>query len=621
MFTSSFALEYTYQQFKFEESLPRFRGNKAGARNYLGQIESGFAETYRLLLAHRDELLSSTGPLAPFESVRIRLVFRDTQDYANLLFWTTAPDILKSGAAYDVALETLAGSAPVFSNGSSYDEVVEEEKKSLWQRDVPIAFAHSSGTGIFFPSGREFGPIIPMPMFEQMKRRIAEASEADLAWQQGLIRSLFEMAFTPGTATGRASAPGRPVDGPDWEARAVQRILICAEAIGEDLDRIAVRYGNTVEWLSFMRFAGADGRVYPIQMDPWSLNGAAGNALFLANLAAATGEKRYATLARQGLASAHAALRLVLGSKLRELAGVSGYAGSFGLVYALAASGVQLGDEELIQQACSLALEYTTEQLEQEQNPDFLTGVAGTIAILTYLWRLTADSRLLDRARALGRACARTAVGEFARNGWQVPFFKRPLLGMAHGSAGIAAAHIRLFQATGEEDFLRSALAGMQHERDHFQPEDRNWPNLQEEPGRISYMTGWCAGAPGIGLSRLICRAALPDDPGIAQEIEDAIATTRNNLGGRSHHLCCGESGRLSFLAAASRELNRPELRSEALTAALTMIDNVDRQNYWYLQEFCEKVTVTGILGGVPGIGLTLLALARPSASNVLSLN
>jgi lantibiotic modifying enzyme len=433
-----------------------------------------------------------------------------------------------------------------------------------------------------------------------MQRRISEASEADLEWQSSLIRSMFEMSFPPRWP---ASSPE------DLELKVSQRILAYATAIGEDLERIAMRHGDTVDWLTLMRFAGGGRRVHPVQWDPWSLNAAAGNALFLINLAKATGEEKFAALGHKALASALATLRTILDGPFRNLVNTSGFVGSFGLVYALAASG---HDAEAVQ----VALQYSEEELEQFSNPDYLTGAAGPLTILTHLYRTRHDARILVRAQALARAIAKCAV-DGGRAGWKVPFFARPLLGMAHGSAGIASALLLLFAETGDPQLLNAAQAGFAHERDHFQTAEQDWPNLQEPEGRISYMTGWCAGAPGIGLSRLVARTILPDDPEIVQEIEAALQATRRHLGGQQHHLCCGEAGRIVFLAQAAEALNRPELRSEALAAASRMLDAVEHQNYWCLQEFCEKLTVPGLLSGVPGIGMMLLSLVYPQSSKV----
>ncbi len=601
--TDSLSVDYRYEHFVFDTSVPRLAGERVPVARFLDRVTKGFEQGYNAVMEHRDELLSPNGPCEEFRHVECRLLFRDTQDYASLLFWVTAPDLLTSGAANDVALESLAGQVPVFFNGSSWPEVIDEEKRSLWQRDIPIAYGSPVSTGILFPSGRSFGPIIPISVFEQMRQRLAEAGPTDCQWQQSIIHALFQLAdCDPGS-----HCAARVTDDP---------ALAAARQIADDLVRTAVRHDDGITWLSFARGQGS-ARVYPIQCEPWSLNGSAGNALFLANMASALGDQRYETSAREGLACAARILDQVFDGPLGGRIGTSAWLGSFGLVYALAASGVQLNDDSLIAQAVDLALRHTPERLREDRNPDFLTGAAGSIAVLGWLHGRTREPRLLQRARVLAETVRSSAV-DGGREGWQVPGFDRPLLGMAHGSAGIIMALLRLYREgggnPGDQWMLDSATAGLAHERAHFRADDRQWPNLQERDGRVSFMTGWCAGAAGIGLARLPLREQLPDDVAIPQEIAAAVEATRGHLGGYQHHMCCGESGRIAFLRAAGHA-------TEAREAALRMAEQSKTLGYWRLQEFSESVPIPGLLSGVAGVGLTLISSIHPSPSEVLTLS
>lgn len=606
--TDSFGIEFEWREIEFKTSVPRFRNGEAAVD--VPAIEAGFRDAWGILVEGRDELLAESGPLEAFRRLRSRFLFRDTQDYEDILFWTTAADLLASGAACDVAFESLAGSVPVFFTGASFPELIDEEKRCLWGRDIPIALADPNDTGMRLPEGRYFGPVIPLPMFEQMTARIRNASDRELEFQCGLIRSMFEMSFEAAQ-----SERARRRDGETDRSR----ILDCATAIGESLERTALRCGGHTGWLGFVRFAGAGARVQPVHTEPWSLNGDAGNGLFLINLARATGERRFEETGRDALASATRAVQEMVGGGLLNLVSVSGYVGFFGLVYALAAAGVQLDDHRLVRQAADLALAYPIETAAAETNPDFLTGAAGPVAILSWLHSLTGDARVLDSARLFARSIARAGVDGGA-GGWQVPYFKRPLLGMAHGSAGISAALLRLYRQTGDAEYRDAALTGLAHERANFQHADGQWPNFQEEPGRIAYMTGWCAGAAGIGLARLEAFRCGLDNPEIRFDIEAAIAATRRNLGGIQHHACCGEAGRITFMAAAARDFERPELHAEAVSAGVGMIDHFEAQGYWYLQEFCERLAIPGLLAGVPGVGMALLSLVHPAVSGVLAL-
>jgi lantibiotic modifying enzyme len=123
-------------------------------------------------------------------------------------------------------------------------------------------------------------------------------------------------------------------------------------------------------------------------------------------------------------------------------------------------------------------------------------------------------------------------------------------------------------------------------------------------------MTGWCGGAPGIGLSRLAIKETC--DLAIEDEINTAVDTTVRRLGSGPHNLCCGEAGRITFLAEAGRSLGRPELTATAANSALRMIDEYAGCGFWKLQHYCERSIVPGLLDGISGLGLALLDVACP---------
>ncbi|TIX49816.1 lanthionine synthetase LanC family protein [Alteraurantiacibacter aquimixticola] len=86
--------------------------------------------------------------------------------------------------------------------------------------------------------------------------------------------------------------------------------------------------------------------------------------------------------------------------------------------------------------------------------------------------------------------------------------------GFSHGTAGIADALVRLYQATQDEVFLETAEAGFRHEQHWFDPVAKNWPDLRESLADSAtlrardYSVYWCHGAPGILLARLNAHAA-----------------------------------------------------------------------------------------------------------------
>ena len=127
-------------------------------------------------------------------------------------------------------------------------------------------------------------------------------------------------------------------------------------------------------------------------------------------------------------------------------------------------------------------------------------------------------------------------------------------------------------------------------------------------------MTGWCSGAPGIGLARLGGLRQL-DTPDARRDIENAIATTLACPVQTSDHLCCGNVGRVDLLIEASRRLGRPELFAEAQRRVAWLVERAERVGHYALNATPSGTAFRpGLFQGTAGIGYQLLRLASPDA-------
>lgn len=651
-------MKYTRRSrdYEFNQNLPRWQSKKISVNDYIPDVVQGFTAAYRILWQHREELLQPQGLLATFRNVTTRTVIRDSNEYAGTLSWSLIPDHLTSGANYDIALELLYTEQPAFNHLSCLD-LLNEEKRCCWQQSIPVYYSSPESHHIYsMPEVNspeiDWGVVVTKTSFEQMQQRFQSASAEDLIWQSELLRVSLEMAVYPRSK--RVQAQQEHDSQPTWSDRwlltngwsslstiptrhlqpidsatkvkpipidhqpLLNRLQTQAIAIGEAIVHLAMNHAQGNSWLYLSKVTQSTPQIAPVHPFPWHSSGAAGTSIFLANLAQQTGNEHYEQVARGALKFTAAMLEQCIDAGLWDTIPISGYNGLGLWVYALTENGRCFQDEALLDSALDWALKLTPERLRQEQNPDVLAGAAGALLVLLHLYKLRPDRRLIDRCNALGESILQC---QHEDQGWRVPNFERSLLGMAHGVAGIAYALLRLYRITGSESLRQSAVAGLAYERSHFCPQAQDWSNLQQT-NQQQFMQGWCAGASGIGLARLGSLGILQDDSALYEEIEWAIAATQRHLGKNQHHLCCGEAGRILFLATAAQRLDRPELFAVALSAALELLDFSERRGYWRLQEFSERNIIPGILDGVAGIGLMLLSLiSPPSTSQVLILD
>ncbi len=384
-------------------------------------------------------------------------------------------------------------------------------------------------------------------------------------------------------------------------------LLATAAGIGERLVRDAVWYRAQCNWVAL-----EPGSARPVHraLEPQLGAGTAGIALFLGQLAAASGDgaARRSALGALAQALAHA----------DRLPAHGLYAGRMGVAYAAARCGLLLGEERLLQRAARLA---RARRMPDEPGFGIVAGSAGTIAGLLALARLLGDERLVARAQRLGDALAERA--RRGREGWSWPSpgerRMHGLCGIAHGASGVAWALLELHAAGGQQRHRDVALRALDYERHWFDPTQGNWPDLRgierrERRGsfRPPFCTTWSHGAPGIALARLRAWRILRDER-CRGEAATALAGTAANADlklrtpGADFTLGHGLAGSAEVLLLGA------ELHADGVALAQRAGEIAASRHAASLDGWPCGVTgaglMPGLLGGHAGIGLFYLRL------------
>ena len=584
--------------------LPRLEGIVVGPENYLDSLTSGFALAYNTMILYREQLLDDDGPLSQFRGVRTRCLLRTTSEYTFLLSWSTSPDHLTSGAAHDLSFELLATYGAATEN--SFD-LIDVEKRQLWQRDIPVFFGLADGNRIFDAAGKPLDNELPSTSFQQMKSALATASIGALDWQRQIMSSSIRMAcdsvveITKGNESTRTEDP----------------ILAEAIRLGECLCKLAIRGNRGATWLT-LESEPHDLRALSMDYARDGLySGSAGIGLFLANLSNSSPRTEFASLAREALAFAVARDAWTHQNWPGYRERVSAFSSTYSTVYALAECGRILDDKRLVQQAVE-CVEWQN-PTPTVDNPDFINGAAGALCVLLHLHALTGLAPLLNRSRHLANA-----IGCSVRQdgGWKIETHRRPLLGLGHGQVGIAMAMARWATVSGDEQWDTVVAESLAYEARNFDPVYGNWPNFQSNELEPQFLIGWCGGAPGHGLARLNLLKWMEKQKETNTQLEAAISIAKKNAGPGPENLCCGKPGTLWFLSEAGRQQNRPELSELACHQALAFISDRHERGGWYLRPIPERDTLPTLMGGIAGIGLSLLQVRSPGkVSQVVTLS
>jgi lantibiotic modifying enzyme len=266
--------------------------------------------------------------------------------------------------------------------------------------------------------------------------------------------------------------------------------------------------------------------------------------------------------------------------------------------------------------------------LAQPYEHDLLSGSAGGVLALLALQRLLDDDTLLGVAAELSDRLV--AAAEPDGDGCSWPSIMQPdapnLLGLSHGTAGIALALLELWQATGEARYRATAERAFAFERGWFNAAAGNWPDFRqvtwrdERPGGpFPFPAFWCHGAPGIALTRL--RAwQLTGDATLRDEAIQALDTTEQAVraalhdGTVNYSLCHGLCGNAEILMLG-RQILGAEFEHFAGAAGEVAGSGVElfapEDRAWPLGT--HGGWTPGLMLGLAGIGRFYLRLAAPT--------
>ncbi len=563
----------------------------------LDALSDGFAAMYRNLVERRGALKESD-ELRALGAARARFVLRGTMQYGTMLQKSLVPHCLESFAAYRAHFEQL----PVLVDATDphWARLREAEIAALERRDIPYFAVDTSGVTVTACDGATVDASGLRRAYPDMLERFDRLGTPDLARQIALIGASVAATQTRrGTVDGdRTLVPiPEPGDRSDELTQAALDIADRIVASAHGLDR-----GNA-QWIGLHYYKAADCYA-PQRLGHGLYEGNAGIALFLA---AAAGLGRRDDLRD----AAHAALAPVRAfdphgpdAAAGRITGIGAGAGLGSLVYALTRCADLLGDDSLLDDATRIAGAIDDAAIAADTHADILYGTAGAIVSLLTLHQRTGAPDLIDRAVAAGRRLTQQ---------W-TEVSRAP--GMSHGAAGFALALARLSHATGNAAFGRTAGEAIAFERSLFDTAAGNWPDLrfppEPETGRPPCSMMWCHGAPGIGVARL-AMLDLHADPQFLEEVDAAIAATLGNGVGPIDHLCCGNFGRLDFLAEAGRVLDRPMLQAQASAIALARLARWrDTGSFALDVNDAPDALKPGLFSGLAGIGYSLLRLAVP---------
>jgi type 2 lantibiotic biosynthesis protein LanM len=582
---------------------PTVNGGHVDLLDYTEAIEAGFSRTYRLLLQHRAELLSSDGPLARFAGDELRIILRSTQTYAALLRESFHPDFLRDALERDRLFDRLW--IPI-ERQPYLRAVISAERRDLWNGDIPVFSTRTDSCDLWTSNHDRLADFFHESAMAAVVRRLSQFGADDLDRQMWFIRA--SLATLQTRVAGDGASIARSGDPISFAGRA--SLLSAAQAIGDKLGALAVRSEDEAIWIGLTLGPRRRWRVSPVSVDLY--DGLPGIVLFLAYLGCVTRDDTYKALARAGLT----AMRRQAEGYRAVLKTIGGFSGWGGVVYALSSLATLWNDSALRDEATEI-VDVIAPLIQHDNHLDLMSGAAGSLASIISLYHAAPSARTLATAAKCGDHLIARAQAMSTGIAWPTPREPRALTGFSHGAAGIGWALLNLADLTGEQKYREAAEAAIRYERSLFSPENGNWPDLRAPEAAVGdaqsestpFMTAWCHGAPGIGLARLLSLGRL-DDPDLHSEITIALQTTLRDGPAQDHSLCHGELGNVDFLLQASEVLDDADLHRQTYQRAGAVVMDIERHG-WRCG-LPAGVESPGLMTGLAGIGYQLLRLAEP---------
>ncbi|HSL59019.1 MAG TPA: type 2 lanthipeptide synthetase LanM [Acidimicrobiales bacterium] len=545
----------------------------------LGALLRGYDEEY-------GRWTTDTLPVDALAGVPARVLFRPTAVYANVLADLMDPTVLADPRALEVVADRLGPlpeglAAALGPDGTAAVEA--SERAALRRLDIPI-FHVDADTLVLDDGTRR-----PMAQGRTGRERIVARLERvdDAAWRRA-DRALVQVALEPAApAASRAeAAPAHAPASPEPVLPDPAAVLHVVRAIAADLADEAVDLGGgRVGWAEAVP-EGAAGRLRVALAPRGIYHGAPGIALFLAAVAAATGDDGAADLARRALLD-----------RPGDDDGPWYQTGWSGWAWAAAHAGALLGDDELTANAVDVVVGRLPDEIPDGEPLDLVGGWAGPVAAAAGVARCTGDGAATERAVAAG-----TALGHAVRVRLADEIAARDVLrlGMAHGSTGIlhALGSAVALGSTGTDDTAEVIARLRDLEDERVARRGGIGGRIDQPRGQRVPSRTWCWGVSGYLVARA---AAHVGDPGPTDALTASFAALAT--GPSPHgHLCCGLAGHLDA-ALAARDLG--------LTGADAVIaDRVERlATTAHGAPFHDATTFSSpsVFRGRAGVGLALL--------------
>lgn len=178
------------------------------ALDHIDALLDGFVEGYRCFLQGREALCADLKVKAALTGIELRVLLRDTTNYARLLLYLLQPNLLRDGLDRSIEIEWLARPLSVaIPYPAARLSIYDIERRAMEAQNIPH-FTVSAWNAVTAGEDEDLQALGSARVPETLYQRLAMLSEVDLHEHLTLIEDAVRRRFRPEADMSRDSPNG-----------------------------------------------------------------------------------------------------------------------------------------------------------------------------------------------------------------------------------------------------------------------------------------------------------------------------------------------------------------------------------------------------------------------------
>ncbi len=591
-------------------SSPLVDGERKCVTDYPDAFFEGFRNTYRRCMEQKEELKEFVRSM---KEIYVRHIYRNTGAYSVLLDKTLEPAWIEDPSMKDEVFKQLSV-AMKRSGAEKTNEITWAETEAILRGDIPYMYIRTDTRDLYMDGRIVYHDFFSKSCIDTVLSRIDYLNDRDLEFEEALLQKAMTRVIR------RKRKP--------YEIR--ERILARREISNESLlshaekifREIAEDAVNTpsgdICWFGVNYFMETGMELYGRGL----IDGISGLAVFFAALHRMTSDQaikekaeelvEYIMLRQERYTDSISNMDVIY----PNIESISMSNGLCGKMFACYLAGKYMNNSHYLE-ICRKMIRLLPKMDLQFEKTDIYNGLAGLLKMLCRYDEFFNEPGMKEFCNSLAdRILASASIPYKDTKIWRTLSNTWAISGAGHGQSGVASALYMAGKRLHREDLIEAARAGFDFETDAYSVKVGAWPDRRRSDRAEEYMTGYCSGAPGIGMNAL-----LLEYEGHEETLKRALRSTLKEPLMYKDFLCCGNSAMVEFLLLAGTKLQQQDLVEEARTRMAMVIARAERNgHYQCINKSMNHVFNSSLFYGTAGIGYEMLRLISPDTTECLLL-